>query len=139
MSLLNLRACRTQKVPVGLCGGVRLPSADRLRRPSDPSRGEKGKVLYVIFLDLCLNIVYTLAMEAKIQKWGNSFGIRIPMPFLKDLSLGNGSVVEIEEEDDRIVIKPLKKVELESLLSRISDDNLHSETDWGAVEGEEIW
>ena len=78
-------------------------------------------------------------MEAKIQKWGNSLGIRIPMLFLKDLSLGNGSVVEIEEENDRIVIKLSKKVELESLLSRISDDNLHSETDWGGAEGDEIW
>lgn len=78
-------------------------------------------------------------MEAKIQKWGNSFGIRIPMPFLKDLSLGNGSIVEIEEVNNRIVIKPLKKIELESLLSGISDQNLHSETDWGIAEGDEIW
>lgn len=78
-------------------------------------------------------------MEAKIQKWGNSLGIRIPMPFLKDLSLKNGSVVEIEEENDRIIIQPSKKVELTSLISKISDDNLHSETDWGAIEGDEIW
>ncbi|MBI9102624.1 MAG: AbrB/MazE/SpoVT family DNA-binding domain-containing protein [Spirochaetales bacterium] len=78
-------------------------------------------------------------MEAKIQKWGNSLGIRIPMPILKDLSLKNGSVVEIEEENNRIVIQPSKKVELKSLLRKISDDNLHSETDWGGVEGDEIW
>lgn len=61
------------------------------------------------------------------------------MPFLKDLSLGNGSIVEIEEVNNRIVIKPLKKIELESLLSGISDQNLHSETDWGIAEGDEIW
>ncbi|OQY34027.1 MAG: hypothetical protein B6241_05970 [Spirochaetaceae bacterium 4572_59] len=78
-------------------------------------------------------------MEAKIQKWGNSLGIRIPMPILKDLSLKNGSVVEIDEENNRIIIQPSKKVELESLLSQISDDNLHSETDWGVAEGDEIW
>jgi antitoxin MazE len=78
-------------------------------------------------------------MEAKIQKWGNSLGIRIPMPFLKDLYLKNGSVVEIEEENDCIIIQPLKKVELASLLNRISDDNLHSEIDWGIAEGDEIW
>ncbi len=61
------------------------------------------------------------------------------MPFLKDLSLKNGSVVEIEEENDCIIIQPLKKVELASLLNRISDDNLHSEIDWGIAEGDEIW
>lgn len=61
------------------------------------------------------------------------------MPILKDLSLKNGSVVEIDEENNRIIIQPSKKVELESLLSQISDDNLHSETDWGVAEGDEIW
>jgi len=61
------------------------------------------------------------------------------MPILKDLSLEDGSVVEIEEKDNRIIIKPSKEVELISLIDGISEDNLHRETDWGAPEGEEIW
>jgi antitoxin MazE len=78
-------------------------------------------------------------MKTKIQKWGNSLGIRIPMSILKDLSLKNGSIVEIKEKDDRIIIQPSKKNELEALMSGISDENLHTETDWGAAEGDEIW
>jgi len=61
------------------------------------------------------------------------------MSILKDLSLKNGSIVEIKEKDDRIIIQPSKKNELEALMSGISDENLHTETDWGAAEGDEIW
>ncbi len=114
----------------------------RIARSSPTLRVAKRHIfatLNVIFLDSCINIVYTISMEAKIQKWGNSLGIRIPMPFLKDLSLKNGSIVEIEESDDRIIIQPSRKIELNDLLSRISDENLHSETDWGIAEGDEIW
>ena len=39
-------------------------------------------------------------MEAKIQKWGNSLGIRIPMNMIRDLALENGSTVDIEEIED---------------------------------------
>ena len=78
-------------------------------------------------------------MEARIQKWGNSLGLRIPMSFLKDLSLKNGSIVEIKEENDRIVILPSRERELENLLSLVSDENLHNEINWGKSSGEEIW
>ena len=78
-------------------------------------------------------------MKAKIQKWGNSLGIRIPMPILKDLALEDGSLVEIEENGERIIIRPSKRVSLMALLNKISEKNLHSETDWSTPEGEEIW
>ena len=78
-------------------------------------------------------------MEAKIQKWGNSLGVRIPMSIVKDLSLENGSAVEVIKENDNIVIKPLLKVNVSDLIDQISDDNLHSEVDWGTPEGNEIW
>ena len=49
------------------------------------------------------------SMEAKLQKWGNSLGIRIPMNLLKDLSLRKGSVVSIEKKDDELIIRPKKE------------------------------
>ena len=76
-------------------------------------------------------------MEAKIQKWGNSLGIRIPMNIIRDLALQNGSTVEIEEIEDKIIIKP--KRNLEDLLSCITADNLHGEIDFGITEGNETW
>ena len=48
-------------------------------------------------------------METIIRKWGNSLGIRIPSHIAKDLSLEEGSCVEIEDVDNKIIIKPKRK------------------------------
>jgi antitoxin MazE len=88
-------------------------------------------------LDICINIVYLFCMEAKIQKWGNSLGIRIPNNIIKDLSLKNGSTVDINEEADHIIITPKKN--LEDLLNCITKENLHTEKDFGIIEGIESW
>ena len=78
-------------------------------------------------------------MEARIQKWGNSLGIRIPMTIIKDLSLKNGSTVEIEELEDKIIINPIKKNDAMDLINQITAENIHSEYDWGQPEGDEVW
>ena len=78
-------------------------------------------------------------METKIQKWGNSLGIRIPINIVKDLSLRNGSIVDIEKEIDTIVIRPKEKYNLDEMLNSINDTNMHSEFSFGVTEGEEIW
>lgn len=78
-------------------------------------------------------------METKIQKWGNSLGIRIPMNIINDLSLKNGSTVDITEVTDTIIIRPKKNHNLRELLEKISDENIHSEIDFGNSEGNEIW
>ena len=66
-------------------------------------------------------------MQATIQKWGNSLGIRIPSFIAKDLALKNGSSVEIIEEDDRIIIQASKKKSLQEILELVTDENIHSE------------
>lgn len=49
-------------------------------------------------------------MEVRLQKWGNSDGIRIPSSFLKSLNLKTNDIVELTHKEDRIVIsKPKKK------------------------------
>ena len=78
-------------------------------------------------------------METKIQKWGNSLGIRIPMNIINDLSLKNGSIVDITENKDTIIIRPKKNRDLNELIEKISDENIHSEIDFGKAEGNEIW
>ncbi len=66
-------------------------------------------------------------MQATIQKWGNSLGIRIPSLIAKDLSLKNGSSVEILEEDNRIIIQASKKKTLKEILELVTEENIHSE------------
>ena len=49
-------------------------------------------------------------MEAKIQKWGNSDGIRIPSSILKSLNLKTNDKVDLIQEKDKIIIsQPQKK------------------------------
>ncbi len=78
-------------------------------------------------------------METKIQKWGNSLGVRIPMNIINDLSLKNGSTVDITEKTGTIIILPKKNHDLDRLIESISDENIHSEIDFGNSEGNEIW
>ena len=48
-------------------------------------------------------------MEARLQKWGNSDGIRIPSSFLKSLNLKTNDKVDLTQEKDRIIISKPKK------------------------------
>ena len=48
-------------------------------------------------------------MEARIQKWGNSDGIRIPSSILKSLNIKTNDILNIEQQDDKIVISIPKK------------------------------
>jgi antitoxin MazE len=78
-------------------------------------------------------------MSSKIQKWGNSLGIRIPKSIMEKTNLGENSEVEIEHKDGAIIIFPAKrKLSLDELLSQITRDNLHNEDD-SIAEGQEIW
>ena len=68
---------------------------------------------YVI--DKCICKVYTICrleminMEARLQKWGNSNGIRIPHNFLKLLNLKTNDKVNLNYENYKIIITKPKK------------------------------
>ena len=78
-------------------------------------------------------------MEATVQKWGNSLGIRIPNLIVRELSLKNGSVVDINDNGSEIIIKPIKKSRLSELLEKINDENIHQEIETTGPVGNEIW
>ena len=78
-------------------------------------------------------------METVIKKWGNSLGIRIPSLIARDLSLKEGSFVEIEDERGRIVIKPKKKNDLKEMLKSINEKNIHNEFKTESPVGNEVW
>lgn len=48
-------------------------------------------------------------MEARIQKWGNSNGIRIPSSILKSLNIKTNNVLNIEQKENKIIISIPKK------------------------------
>jgi antitoxin MazE len=77
-------------------------------------------------------------MEIVVKKWGNSLGIRIPNIIAKELSLKDGSSVEIEDINGQIIISP-KKYNLHEMLDKIDKSNLHPEFDTGTIKGKELW
>lgn len=80
-------------------------------------------------------------MIQKIQKWGNSLGIRIPKDITEKYSLQEGSVVIITSERKKISLRPTlkKKQNLKKIIAHITPRNRHAETDWGLVRGKELW
>ena len=77
-------------------------------------------------------------MKARIQTWGNSLGLRIPMQIAKELDLHQGSSVTLEIEDNRIIIQPCN-YSLESMLEQITPDNLHHLEMDDVQKGNEEW
>lgn len=80
-------------------------------------------------------------METNIQKWGNSLGVRLPSQLAKKQSLKVGTRVSVVETKTGIALEVIKQspADLKQLLSQITPANLHSETDWGSQQGNEVW
>ena len=80
-------------------------------------------------------------MQTKIQKWGNSLGLRIPKSFAEQVGVKAGSEVDLSIEDGGLIVRPAqrRKYRLQELLRRVSPKNLHEEVDNGAPVGREVW
>ena len=80
-------------------------------------------------------------MEIRIQKWGNSDGIRIPSSILKSLNIKTNDILNIEQEDDKIVISipKKKKISLADKFKKYKGKNLAKDFSWDESVGNEIW
>ncbi len=80
-------------------------------------------------------------MEARLQKWGNSFGVRIPKVVLKSLDLRENDRLDIIEEDKKIVIikKENEKVSLKKRIQEYSQKESCDDFSWDEARGNEIW
>lgn len=78
-------------------------------------------------------------MRVAVKKWGNSASIRIPSAILQAANLDFDALVDIREEDGRIVIVPIRdpKIDLNDLLDGITAENTHGEADFGDPIGSE--
>lgn len=82
-------------------------------------------------------------MLAKIQKWGNSQGLRLTKNLLADAQLGVGDEVDISVKDGTMIVTPTKKIRgkhsLKDLVARIPKNYQSDEVDWGEPVGKEVW
>lgn len=80
-------------------------------------------------------------MITKIQKWGNSIGLRIPKSLAQDAHVRPGTEVDISVEEGRLVVRPLNRgvYRLDDLLAEVRPENLHGEQRMGPAVGKEVW
>ncbi|MFW6006728.1 MAG: AbrB/MazE/SpoVT family DNA-binding domain-containing protein [Bacillota bacterium] len=78
-------------------------------------------------------------MITTIKKWGNSLAIRIPKSFATEVSLKEETKVNMSIEDNKIIIEPVVEYNLDELLSKVNEDNIHNEYFTDGPEGKEIW
>lgn len=82
-------------------------------------------------------------MVTKVQKWGNSQGLRLSKRVLEDARLSVGDEVDVSVQDGAIVVSPARRVRgtcrLRELVARIPKGYKPEETDWGEPVGREAW
>ena len=78
---------------------------------------------------------------SKIQKWGNSQGIRIPKKMLETLNLKVNDSISIEEEEDCLKIKKIETElsNIEKLFLNYDGEYEKIDLDWDNEVGKEIW
>jgi len=79
-------------------------------------------------------------MRTRIQRWGNSLGLRIPKLYAEEAQLKQHSEVDLIVENGRLVVMPCgPNHRLDDLLAGVTDQNLHGEQDFGEAAGREVW
>ena len=79
-------------------------------------------------------------MITKIQKWGNSKGVRIPKAILESLEWKENEPLTIDIKDGKIIIeKQNERKSIKELFKDYNDVYEPEKIEWGEPTGEEIW
>jgi len=82
-------------------------------------------------------------MLTKVQKWGNSQGLRFPKEILSRAHISIGDEVDIKIHNGEIVIKPVTRIRgkynLKNLVSKIPNNYKSEEQNWGSPVRKEEW
>jgi antitoxin MazE len=82
-------------------------------------------------------------MISKVQKWGNSQGLRLSKSLLSDVAIDVGDLVDVAIRDGALIVTPVRRVrgghDLRDLVRRIPKGYRAQELDWGPPVGNEVW
>ncbi len=82
-------------------------------------------------------------MVTKVQKWGNSQGLRFSKAILEEAHINVGDQVNISVKKGQIIVEPVTKVrgkyDLRELVSKMPKNYQIEELDWGKPIGKEVW
>lgn len=79
-------------------------------------------------------------MRTKIQKWGNSHGVRIPITLLRRTEIKENDIIDIKVEGGDIIISAVKKRKtLKERIKNYENDYKCAEWDTGEARGKEVF
>jgi antitoxin MazE len=78
-------------------------------------------------------------MLAKVQRWGNSQGLRLSKQLLEQANIGVGEDIEIVAKKGQIILKKTRKFDLAEMVSRMPKDYQVHEESFGRPVGKEVW
>jgi len=80
---------------------------------------------------------------SKVQKWGNSQGLRFTKTILQEAQINVGDEVNVSVQKGRIIVEPMSKVRgrynLKELVSRMPKVSQTDEIKWDPPVGKEVW
>ncbi len=76
-----------------------------------------------------------------INQWGSALGLRLPKAICQQLNIQKDTLLSIREENNRIILEPIPSGKtLQSMLDRITPENIHGEiSTGGSALGNESW
>ncbi|MEP6590598.1 MAG: AbrB/MazE/SpoVT family DNA-binding domain-containing protein [Gemmatimonadota bacterium] len=82
-------------------------------------------------------------MITKVQKWGNSQGMRLSKALLADARIAVGDEVDVVVHEGALVVTPVRRVRgghtLRDLVKRMPKGDRTGALDWGPPRGREAW
>ena len=82
-------------------------------------------------------------MVTKVQKWGNSQGVRLSKELLSTADIEVGDAVEVSVRDGTLTVTPVRRVrgghDLQELVRGIPKGYEPEELEWGPPIGREVW
>ena len=82
-------------------------------------------------------------MITKVQKWGNSQGLRLSKALLAEAAIAVGDEVDVVLKDGALVVTPVRRVrgghDLRELVRQLPKGAQTGELDWGPPAGREVW
>jgi len=80
-------------------------------------------------------------MQTRLQKWGNSLGLRIPKSFAAEVGVEAGSEVDLTLREGELRVRPLqsRRLSLGALLRKVTAANRHEVIETGEPVGREVW
>lgn len=82
-------------------------------------------------------------MITRVQKWGNSQGLRLSKTLLSDVEIDVGDAVDVAVHKGTLIVTPVRRVrgghDLRELVRRVPKGYKPEELGWGSPVGREVW